>query len=320
MAPGKRILVTGACGYIAGAFLRALVRTNWATTVIGLDKDAPERPVAGVDYFQADMLAPEWPALIEREKPDALVHLAFVVAPMRDEALMHQINVEGTRRTLQAASAGGTTQVLVASSATAYGAFEDNPLPLCEQDAIRGGLTDCRYAKDKAQVEEYCGEFAQANPMCKLSIIRPVIVFGPNVDNFLSRFVYAFPVVPLIEGGGTPIQFVHEEDVAEVMVRILEQEKTGAFNIAGPEWLTVRELCHMTGRRTVPISRWLFQIVMRALWKMRCPNMEAPETILDFIQYPWVVDTGKVREELGYEMRHSGCEAVSDMARTREKR
>jgi hypothetical protein len=35
--------------------------------------------------------------LLERERPDALVHLAFVVDPMHDEQAMYQIDVGGPR-------------------------------------------------------------------------------------------------------------------------------------------------------------------------------------------------------------------------------
>jgi nucleoside-diphosphate-sugar epimerase len=65
--------------------------------------------------------------LLERERPDALVHLAFVVNPMHDEQAMYEIDVGGTQNVLDAASTAGTGQLLVTSSATAYGAFPDTP-------------------------------------------------------------------------------------------------------------------------------------------------------------------------------------------------
>jgi UDP-glucose 4-epimerase len=133
----KKLLVTGAAGYIGGVFLRALVQQRWSGPIVGLDKVPARSPVAGVRYLQADMLAPQWCALIEEQKPDVLVHLAFVVDPMRDEGLMRRINVEGTKRTFSAAKADGVRQLVVASSASAYGAFVDNPLPLREDHPIR---------------------------------------------------------------------------------------------------------------------------------------------------------------------------------------
>src|SRR5205807_2529308 len=57
--------------------------------------------------------------LLAAEQPDALVHLAFVLNPMHDERTMYEIDVGGTHNVLEAASAAGTQQVLVTSSATA---------------------------------------------------------------------------------------------------------------------------------------------------------------------------------------------------------
>src|SRR5688572_13160178 len=77
-------------------------------------------------------------SLLERERPDALVHLAFVLNPIHDEARMYDIDVNGTEAVLRAATEAGTGHVLVTSSATAYGAFPDNPVPITEDWPVRG--------------------------------------------------------------------------------------------------------------------------------------------------------------------------------------
>ncbi len=52
-------------------------------------------------------------AALERARPDALVHLAFILNPSHDEGLMYDIDVNGTHNVLEAAAAAGTQQVLV---------------------------------------------------------------------------------------------------------------------------------------------------------------------------------------------------------------
>jgi UDP-glucose 4-epimerase len=317
MPDRERILVTGASGYIARAFLSRLIARGWAGEVLGLDRVPPARPVDGVRYRTADMLSEEWARLIAEHRPDVLVHLAFVVQPMRDEAEMQRINQEGTRATFEAAVAAGARQLLYASSATAYGALADNPVPLTEQSPIRGHLTGFRYARDKAQLELFCQEFARRHPSCILSIIRPVIVLGPNVDNYISRFVYAFPVVPLVDGGRTPMQFVHEDDVAEVMVRILERQQGGAFNVAARDWITFREVCELALRPTVPVPRGLLLALMGGAWRLGWSRVESPASIVDYIHHPWVVSVDRLQTDLGYTPRHSSWEAALAMINRR---
>ena len=117
--------------------------------------------------------------LLERERPDALVHLAFVVNPMHDEQAMYEIDVGGTQNVLEAASTAGTGQLLVTSSATAYGAFPDNPVPLTEDHPVRG-VSDFEYARDKAEADRLCQLWACRHPDRVMTIVRPCIVFGPT--------------------------------------------------------------------------------------------------------------------------------------------
>jgi NAD dependent epimerase/dehydratase family len=76
--------------------------------------------------------------VLERARADALVHPAFVLNPSHDEHLMYDVNVNGTHNVLEAAGQVGTQQPLVTSSAAAHGAFPDHPVPLTEDDPVRG--------------------------------------------------------------------------------------------------------------------------------------------------------------------------------------
>ncbi len=308
----KKILVTGGAGYIGTVFLEKLIKKHPENEVISLDKSDPNSPILGVRYIKSDISSTSWEEIIKHESPEILVHLAFIVNPIRDEQLMHIINFEGTKKTLETAINSGVKQILVASSATAYGAYPDNPLPLTEEHPIR--LHDkFQYAKDKGLLEHYFMGLSNVHPTVKISVIRPVIVLGPNVQNYLSRFLFAFPIVPLINGGKTPIQFVHEEDVAEIMILILEQGVEGPFNIAGDEWLTLIEICHILKRPSLTLPRWAILSLIKLMRFFRLKRMESPHTIIDYLHYPWVVSTQKTYNELGYKMKYSSLETIKTL-------
>ena len=66
-----------------------------------------------------------------------------------------------------------------------------------------------------------------------MTIVRPCIVFGPNVDNYLVRL---WTKQPFQADFGLPdpgIQFVHEDDVVEAIAVLLAGRFAGAFNVAG---------------------------------------------------------------------------------------
>src|SRR5439155_13441708 len=154
--------------------------------------------------------------VLERERPDALVHLAFVLNPSHDQDAMYDIDVNGTLFVLEAASAAGIEQVLVTSSGVAYGAFEDNPVPLTEEHPVRG-VASFEYARDKTESDRLCQLWALEHPERVMTIVRPCIVFSPNVNNYLVRIWCDAPLLPDFGFMDNPMQYVHEEDVADVL-------------------------------------------------------------------------------------------------------
>ncbi|MAE71884.1 MAG: hypothetical protein CME06_15635 [Gemmatimonadetes bacterium] len=97
------------------------------------------------------MNAPIAPFL-RAEEIDHLVHLAFQVQPMRNETTMERSNVEGTRHVLEEALSAGVDHITVLSSATAYGAYPDNPLRLTEKAPLRA-FCSFSHPRHKALVE-----------------------------------------------------------------------------------------------------------------------------------------------------------------------
>ncbi|MGH9005124.1 MAG: NAD-dependent epimerase/dehydratase family protein, partial [Acidimicrobiia bacterium] len=81
---------------------------------------------------------------------DVLVHLATSV-PATPTAATDDVTV--TRRVLEAAGDGSVPHLVVLSSATVYGAWPDNPVPLTEEDPVRGN-EEFAYSHHKRLVEE----------------------------------------------------------------------------------------------------------------------------------------------------------------------
>ena len=136
-----RYLITGGSGYIGSRLVARLAGREATEHVTVADIRPPRAFGQKVGYEQLDVRdRSRARRLIERDRPEVLVHLAFVLNPMHDEHAMYEIDVGGTQNVLEAASAAETGQLLVTSSATAYGAFPDNPVPLTEVNPVRGGL------------------------------------------------------------------------------------------------------------------------------------------------------------------------------------
>src|SRR2546423_4110563 len=298
-----RYVITGGAGYIGTRLVEQLVERDDTERggVAGGRPPRSFRPKA--EYQQLDVRDGQGAReLLARERPDALVHLAFILNPIHDENAMYEIDVGGTHNILEAASAAGTEQVLVTSSGTAYGAFPDNPVPIAEDWPVRG-VSDFEYARDKSECDRLCQLWALRHPDRVMTIVRPCIVFGPNVDNYIVR---AWMKQPFFADFGLPdqqVQYVHEDDVGQALIRLLDCRHEGAFNLAGDGTMTWRECSEMIGmpvRRVPSRLYWKFGDLM---WRLRLS--ETPAGNLHFIIHPWVVSTEKLKETAGWSPRHT---------------
>jgi UDP-glucose 4-epimerase len=312
-----RYVITGGSGYI-GSRLVDLLSLREDTEKIVICDLAPPRGYRPKTEFERvdvrDRAAVR--ALLERARPDALVHLAFILNPSHDEHFMYDVDVNGTHNVLEAAAAADTRQVLVTSSSTAYGAFPDNPVPLTEDDPVRG-VSAFPYARDKTESDRLCQLWAAKYPERVMTIVRPCIVFGPNVDNYLVRL---WTKQPFAADAGTldnEIQFVHEDDVVEAISALLLGGHAGAFNVAGDGRLTMRECAELIGSpiRRMPLRA--YRGLARMMWGARLS--EVPPGQIEFALYPWIVSNEKLKQTTGWSPRHTSRETFEMTMRAHGK-
>jgi UDP-glucose 4-epimerase len=295
-----RYLITGGSGYIGSRLTEILAARDDIEGIVDLDVRPPARSRAKTTFVRGDVRdAGSIRELLERERPDALIHLAFVLNPIRDEARMYDIDVNGTVAVLRAAAEAGTQQVLVTSSATAYGAFPDNPKPIAEDWPVRG-QPDFSYARHKADADRACQLWALQNPDRVMTIVRPCIVFGPNVDNYISRTWENSAFLPILDGVDEEFQLVHEDDLVSAIIGLLDARAGGAFNVAGDGTITWKESAEMIGLKTRVMSMKAMRRIYAAAWALRAPRVESPPGNLNFIRYPWVVSNDKLKSAIGW--------------------
>jgi len=307
----QRIAITGSSGFYGRALI-ALIRERVPDAkILGLDIVEPEseRPD---EFHVCDVTGDTAGEHLEKFQPDTLIHLAFVVEPMHNQQRMNEVNVEGTRKVLEAARRIVPDRILVSSSATAYGAWSDNPVPISEGHELRP-RTDYQYSAEKVLVEQMLEQFAQEHPQTAVSWTRPCIIYGKGVDNFLTEFISKVWWVILPDGLDAPVQFVHLDDVAEATLMILQARGAGPFNIGPPDWITLRKMSQLKQCRHFKIPLKLCRAFTYFWWTCRLPVYRFPPSLWHFISYPWVVAPTRLTDELNFEFRYSTEETVRQM-------
>jgi nucleoside-diphosphate-sugar epimerase len=221
---------------------------------------------------------------------DVLVHLAFQMDPIRDLALMRSINVDGTMNVLASARAAGVARVIYLSSVVAYGAHADNDLPLTEASPLRGtpGFT---YAEHKREVEELIWPWRAAGDGPALTVLRSAAVFGPGVQNFLTR-VLELPVLPDLPDA-PPLQFVHVDDVVGAIVHAIDTGIDGAFNVAPDGWLEYAQVLALSGRRTLPLEHSRLRTLVARAHRLGLGELEPG--VVALFRHPWVLSNERLR-------------------------
>ena len=146
------------------------------------------------------------------------------------------------------------------TTSVAYARFRTT-LPLTEADPVRG-VAGFSYARDKTE----SASSGRTHPERVMTIVRPCIVFGPNVDNYLVRLWTKQPFTVDVGNLDNEIQFVHEDDVVEAVTGLLLGRHAGAYNVAGKGRMTLRECGELIGTPVRQMPLWLYRGLARVMW------------------------------------------------------
>src|SRR3954466_8200178 len=159
------VAVTGPTGTFGFGLMPLLQDDHRIARIVGIARrpfDPSEHGWTKMEYRQGDVRDPD--ALEEAFRDaDVVVHLAFMIIGTAPRKTIHEINVEGTRNTFQAAAAGGADRFVYASSVAAYGFHKDNPVGMTEDHPTRPA-DHLFYAQEKAETEQLLSEDAAGDP------------------------------------------------------------------------------------------------------------------------------------------------------------
>ena len=260
-----------------------------------------------VNFFQRDVQEPLGDLFRERGV-DTLVHLAFVLRPGHDRKAMRRVNLSGASSVLDACAEAGVKNLIYLSSATVYGARPDNSPLLTEDSPVRPAI-GFQYASDKVLAELIFQRYGDTHRDVRVAALRSCVVMGPGADNFITQ-AFAKPFLVAVRGYDPPLQFLHEYDLMELMTLAAREDRfRGVFNLAGKGTVSYSEMVALSGKKLLRVPSFLLYPLVQASWKLRLQR-DSPAAGLDFIRYPWLVDTGKVERDTGYRFRYTSREAL----------
>ena len=280
-----RVVVTGAAGPLGSRVVALLAQRADVDEVVAIDVHRPATPAghAVVTARQADLATADLGPIVEGA--DAIVHLATVFGPILDGPEVDgAVDVTMARRVLEAADKAGIERIVLLSSATVYGPWANNPVPLTEDAPLRPH-PDLPHAVQLAEVERLAAEFVGAHPGACVARLRPAPMVHEGSGGWLAEALHAAADVPTADE--TPAQYVHVDDVATAVVAAWDARLDGPVNVAPDGWLTPTERRALDPVPKVRLPERAALALASWRWRLRL----APTTpgILAYARHPWVV-------------------------------
>lgn len=305
-----RVMITGGTGFVGYHIAQALIDAGHTVSLLVRSVDKAETLYgqdSSVTHVRGDITDREKVAEALRGC-DAVVHAAAMVSTDANDAeKVFNTNVEGAKTVIGTALFLGIEPIIHVSSVTA---LYDPNAKILDENSPPGAARNA-YGRSKVACEEYVRDLQEQGS--QLYITYPATVIGPDDPGLTEAHVgmqgYLVAFVPLMPSGN---QYVDVRDVAEIHLRLLEQQPpAGNYTMGGHflSWAQLgRVLDRVTGRKLirVPLLGGFMRLAGRVFDKInpyipaRIPvSEEAMEYATNWVK----LDNSKVEEVLDFEFR-----------------
>lgn len=226
VTPSRRVLVTGATGFIAGHLLPRLASRGHRVRGMWRGRERPGRTRApGIDWVEGDVTLPETLSRATFEC-DVIVHLAGCSTAQPGSSL-EAVNVAGTRNLLVAGLDSGVQRIVYVS-------------------ALGASPAAGPYFRSRFQAED-----AVMSSGVEHVIVRPAVVYGP-ADHFVTSILALLrklPVFPMLGDGTFRLQPIAVEDLVDVLTQSVERPDVegGLYEVAGPDRISFTSIVRTVG-------------------------------------------------------------------------
>jgi UDP-glucose 4-epimerase len=290
----KRILITGVSTYWGGRLAQALEREPAVEAIIGVSPDDPSCPLERTEYVRVGLHHALLRRIVDAAEIDTVVDTRLVVDSLTaSPRVAHEANAIGTLNIL--AACGGpdspVRKVVFKSSAHYYGCERDDPAFFTE-GMRRPHPPRTRLESDILEAEKAVEGYAERNPDVTVTVLRFCNALGPDLRTSHTRLL-ALPAIPCILGFDPRYQFIHEDDLVDVLRFAVEHDLPGIHNAAGDGVLALSEIASLLGRPPAPIlPPWGTSLGAAALKPL---GIRVPEEVLNQLRYGRGLDNRKLK-------------------------
>lgn len=314
------MVVTGATGNIGTALVPRLLAAGHDVHAV-VRRPAPSwRGAETVQWTALDLADDGAKDPFRRvcEGADAVVHLAWGFQPMRRPELLAASGPEAAGRCVDAAFSAGVGRVVQLSSVAAY--RPRTSLDPVDEGHPLGGVRSCTYSRHKVRAEEQ-GRAAAArhDASQRLTVLRPCMIGQRAAGGMMLRCslpaivpscavdrLLLLPVDPAFR-----MQIVHADDVATAIVRCLERNIGGAFNVAADDLLDGEDMAKALVAMPIRDRRPGVRGLVTGAWAAHLHSLE-PGWV-DMANRAPMVSCARAHDALGWRPQHAAHDVLREL-------
>jgi len=302
-----KVALTGVSGYLGQLILPLLDKHEGVESILGLDIALCPFHSPKCSFQTADMRFADFKGMLKGI--DVLYHLAFVVEPPKGMTIetIDEINIQGSKNVLKGAVAAGVSKIIVASSIAAYGAHPDNPEVLTEESPLRPNA-DWYYSRAKGEIEAFLDGVQRQHPEITIIRFRPSAFLGPSIRNPMGKQYLSRSLIGTKKG--YRIDHCWDQDVAEAFVLALSYDRSGTFNLAGGNPITLDDAGRLLEKKVICLNQGLLSFLVR----MAIALGFAPQGLRDWVDVATrgsiLVSADLAKERLGWRPQFDSAGAL----------
>jgi UDP-glucose 4-epimerase len=297
---------------------RLILTENPDWEIIGIDSRDVSKvpPLKGQTLIELKYSRGNFENLFRTHEFDVVYHLGRISHSSNTHNVLAkriELSVMGTNRILELCERSGVKKVIILSTFHVYGALPDNSIFLHEEAPLRASLRHPEL-RDVVEMDQICTNWMWKNQNTIATVVlRPCNIIGTQIQNAMTRFL-AGPIALSPADYNPFFQFIHEFDMAQVLYKVLKDVPTGTYNVAGDDFISLRESLDVVGTKSIPFPIVLAGGLNSALKKL---NIDVPDYLLDYLKFSCLISNHELKKHLGPDFLRFSIKEALEMIKLR---
>lgn len=307
-----KILMIGIAGGLAQMTSRLILNEHPDWEIIGIDsRDVSKVPhLKNLSCLEIKYSRGNFENLFRSHEFDVVYHLGRISHALTSENILAKridLSVMGTNRILELCERSHVKKVIILSTFHVYGAYPDNSIFLSEDAPLRASMKHPEL-RDVVEMDQICTNWMWKHQnTISTVVLRPCNIVGTQIHNSMTKFLSGKVAISPIDYNPF-FQFIHEFDMAQILYQSLEKVPTGTYNVAGSDFISLREALDVVGVKAIPFPITLAGGLNSVLGKF---GIHVPDYLLDYLKFSCLISNEELKTYLGQDfLRFSVKEAL----------